>query len=408
MASSAGVLVVGGYFVYLHDHGDHVNSLMLGSLSAIVYVTELLFAPLAGSFSDRRGRRDFLLAGPLLSAVAVLLIPLGSTDIVVLPVAVIVGVVAVARLLEGLGAAVSVPATLGFLSEITDGLPELRGRFMGFFELASALGIAAGAVFGPLLWERFHFVAFVVLAALYLLAALLVLRIREKPRCRSSEVAFSFRRYAHILSYRPLILFMPTWIAVNAILGVWVSAQIEFVLAAHLHVGGQQFVGSLHGRAGTLSAILGGYVLWFAVCVVIWALTVGRLPRLPALLVTVFGSVPASIGLIALNHGYSPLIFGPLVLAGVFLEAGFTPTALAYLADISQVFARDRGLLMGLYSVLLGIGQLVGAVAGGLFAQLAYFDGLVYLTVILAFVAMAPLVVIMFVQPPKSDLATAG
>jgi len=46
MASSAGVLVVGGYFVYLHDHGDRVNSLLLGSLSAIVYVTELLFAPL--------------------------------------------------------------------------------------------------------------------------------------------------------------------------------------------------------------------------------------------------------------------------------------------------------------------------------------------------------------------------
>lgn len=128
MASSAGVLVVGGYFVYLHDHGDRVNSLLLGSLSAIVYVTELLFAPLAGSFSDWRGRRGFLLAGPLLSAVAVLLIPLGSTDMAVLPVVVIIGLVAVARLLEGLGAALSVPATLGFLAEITDGLPTLRGR----------------------------------------------------------------------------------------------------------------------------------------------------------------------------------------------------------------------------------------------------------------------------------------
>lgn len=97
-------------------------------------------------------------------------------------------------------------------------------------------------------------------------------------------------------------------------------------------------------------------MLWFGLCVVVWALVLARLPRLPALLFTVFGSVPASVGLFALNHGYAPLAFLPLVLLGVFLEAGFTPTAPAYLADISQVFAQDRGLLMGLYSVMLGIG----------------------------------------------------
>lgn len=398
--SSAGVLVVGGYFVYLRDHGTNVNSLLLGGLSGIVYVTELIGAPIAGSFSDRRGRRIFLLAGPALSAVAVLLIPLGSTDKALLTTGSIVGVVAAARLLEGVGAALSVPATLGLLAETTDDLPARRGRTMGFFELASALGIAAGAALGPLLWEKFHLVAFVVLAGLYAIAALLVLGIREKPRSRSTNIAFSLRRYAHMLSYRPLALFIPTWIAVNAILGVWVNAQIEFVLTAHLHVPGQQFVGSLHGRSGTLSAILGAYVLWFAVCVVVWAVVLSRFPRLPTLIVTVLGSVLASVGLIALNHHYSPLAFVPLVLVGVFLEAGFTPTALAYLADISQAFARDRGLLMGLYSVMLGIGQLIGAVLGGLFAQFAYFDGLAYLTVLLAFTALGPLVVTMMVRRP--------
>ncbi len=71
----------GGDVVFVRDHGVTVNSLLLGSLSALVYVTELLFASLAGSFSDQRGRRGFLLAGLLLSTVAALLIPLGSTDI---------------------------------------------------------------------------------------------------------------------------------------------------------------------------------------------------------------------------------------------------------------------------------------------------------------------------------------
>ena len=93
----------------------------------------------------------------------------------------------------------------------------------------------------------------------------------------------------------------------------------------------------------------------------------------------------------------------PRVTGQVVDEHSFTPTALAYLADISQVFAQDRGLLMGLYSVMLGIDQLVGAVAGGLVAQLAYFDGLVYLTVILACIAMGPLIVTMIVHRAPGD-----
>jgi len=39
---------------------------------------------------------------------------------------------------------------------------------------------------------------------------------------------------------------VPAWIAVNAILGVWVQAQIVFVLAGSTTIAGQRFVGSLH------------------------------------------------------------------------------------------------------------------------------------------------------------------
>lgn len=110
------------------------------------------------------------------------------------------------------------------------------------------------------------------------------------------------------------------------------------------------------------------------------------------------GSIVASVGLIALNHGSSRIVFIPLVLLGVLLEAGFTPAALAFLADISERLSRDRGLLMGWYSIMLGIGQLIGAGHGGILAQLACFDGLAYLTVILTSIAMGGLAVSMLVQ----------
>lgn len=389
IASSAGVLVLGAYFVSLRDRGGGINSLLLGGVSGLVYLTEVLLAPVGGWLGDRRGRKRFLLAGPVLSALAVLLIPLGVGTVALLPLGIILGLVGVARLVEGASMALSVPATLGLLAEATDVQPVRRGRLASFFELASSVGIAAGAVAGPVLWQLFHLFAFVLLAGVYLIAALFVLGVEDRPRNEVRAGAFSLRRYVVILSHRPLARFIPMWILVNAILGVWVGAQVEFVLAARIHVPDQHFVGSLYGHPGTLSEILGAYLLWFALCITIWARVVGRLPRFPTLLITVAGAIPASAGLIALNHGAAPIVFLPIFLAGVFLEAGFTPAALAYLADISQRFSQDRGSLMGLYSTMLGVGQLGGTVLGGLCAQIAYFDGLAYLTIGLAVAALA-------------------
>jgi len=83
-----------------------------------------------------------------------------------------------------------------------------------------------------------------------------------------------------------------------------------------------------------------------------------------------------------------------LLMVGVFAESSFAPAALAYLADISEDAAKDRGLLMGLYSVFLGLGQLLGGGLGGVFAQVWGFDGLIYLTALLGFVALISLLIL--------------
>ncbi len=88
-------------------------------------------------------------------------------------------------------------------------------------------------------------------------------------------------------------------------------------------------------------------------------------------------------------------------MVGVALEAGFTPAALAYLADVSGAFAHDRGLLMGVYSVILGVGYLLGNGLGGIFAQAAYFDGLAYLTIGLATIAMLFVALLLLRRSPS-------
>src|SRR5260370_23401579 len=64
------------------------------------------------------------------------------------------------------------------------------------------------------------------------------------------------------------------------------------------------------------------------------------------------------------------------LLIGFITLSGFTPAALTYLADITEKYVDDRGSIMGLYTVFLGIGQVVGTAVGGVFATHAGIDGL--------------------------------
>src|SRR5437879_6181704 len=49
---------------------------LIGTLAVVFYVTELLLAPVFGALSDLRGRKPFLVLGPLAGAIAVQIHPL--------------------------------------------------------------------------------------------------------------------------------------------------------------------------------------------------------------------------------------------------------------------------------------------------------------------------------------------
>jgi MFS family permease len=409
VGSAAGGLVVGSYFADLRAHGVPVTSLLVGVLAAAGYVTELVFAPLAGAWSDRRGRRVFVIVAPLLAAAGVVLLPAASLLAAVPPLVLIVLVVGVARLVEGTGSAMAVPATLGLLADGTEGDRMRRGRQMSFYELTSSGGIAVGAAAGPLLWATAGLWSFPAIAATYLAAASLVAffgpRETAPSRAGSRPVVSALRRWTVVFTDRRLALFLPTWIAANAIFGTWVTSQITFVLAGNRRVAGQRFVGAFYQHEARLSAFLGGYVLVFAACVVGWAFLVGRLPVRPVLAAAIAGAAIGSAALIGINHGGPPLLLTPLVVVGIFLEAGFAPAALTLLADTSADFAADRGLVMGIYSVVLAMGYLMGNVLGGAFAQWAAFDGLAALTIILAAVGLAS-VAMLPAGKPRPDTST--
>lgn len=404
-ASAAGALVLGAYFVDLARDGAPVGALLLGALSGLSFLAELILAPIAGSASDRRGRRVFLIAAPLLAAAGILITPGASLVAAAPSIVLVVAIVGTSRLLDGAGAAIAAPATLGLLADASDDDRMRRGRVTSLYELSSSGGIALGAVAGPLLYGALGLWSFVTLAVVYVIASVLVLLFVRSPgsvpETGAAEAAAppaTVRDRLHVLTQPRLLAFLPAWIAVNAILGTWVTSQITFVLAGDQTDPDQLFPGAFADNEAGLSAVLGIYVLVFSLCIVAWAFFIGKLPTVPTLFVTVFGAVIASVGLLLANRGLPLGAAIPLVLVGMFLEAGFTPAALSHLSDISAEYRDNRGLIMGAYSVVVGAGYLLGNILGGVFAQWRLFDGLAILTILLAAVALISIAVMYLIE----------
>jgi MFS family permease len=58
---------------------------------------------------------------------------------------------------------------------------------------------------------------------------------------------------------------------------------------------------------------------------------------------------------------------------------------------VTELHAEDRGTIMGLYSVFLGVGQFIGTASGGFFAQWKGIDGLVLLSVVFGIITLISL-----------------
>jgi predicted MFS family arabinose efflux permease len=107
------------------------------------------------------------------------------------------------------------------------------------------------------------------------------------------------------------------------------------------------------------------------------------------------GGVMLAAGL-ALNHPISASLAAlvPLLVlgaGGLFVLAGATPAAIGLLADVTEAFPDDRGAIMGLYSVFLGLGQIIGSLVGGWAADTAGLDGIFLTSLVLLAVALLPL-----------------
>jgi MFS family permease len=360
-------------------HEGGITAMYASLIGVAFYTAELLGAPVFGALSDRFGRKPFMLLGPVFGGVAIQLLGFSS----ILPIFVLV------RVLEGLSTASSAPATLGYISAQTSTSPRLRGRVMGFYEAATVVGLAGGAAVGGRLYEHFGHLAFTLIALIYLVALCLFGVVKRHgplaPRAPHDATAL-FKR----LTNPRILRFAPAWLAANAVLGAWLNTG-PYLAAAAPDPGQFLMQQRSPGEIGTAFMVFG---IVFTVGAVAWGFAMPRLGRHRTMLIGVAGLGLTSVVLWLLNglgpdpvHRLIPPLLA-LIIVGIFIESGFTPAALTYLAEIAEEHSQDRGSVMGLYSVLLSVGQLFGSGVAGPFAAAAGFNGLIVLTGLLTVIAL--------------------
>jgi MFS family permease len=380
-----------------------VTAVQVGILTAAFYLAELVLSPFFGMLSDRLGSRPVMQFGPVFGAVAVVMTAL-TTDLFLL---------GTTRWLEGAAAAASIPSILGYIALATSHDEGLRGRTVAQFEAATLAGLGLGLVAAGGLWALLDRNAFYLNAVLYGISFLIYRYGVTEGRPGTAAEAhrevgeigaggvtavahgFDVARYRRVLASASVWLLAPTWIAINAFIGAWTSQSI-FQLVNEPRPGfeDQLLMGGF--APAQVSIGLAVALLVFFAGLFYWGNRFKRYRRTTIMAIGAAGGIAMVAASFGLNHAetWPPLLrigLGIVAAGGLFVLAGATPAALGMLADISEEHPDDRGAIMGLYSVFLAVGQVIGSLVGGGAAEWLGIDGLLLASAGLLLVALIPL-----------------
>jgi predicted MFS family arabinose efflux permease len=376
--SGAGVAVG---FDLVDMFGGRPSGLVVGFIGASQALPEMVFSPILARFADRLGRRAFLVGGPLFSVIGAVMLSLATQP----------ATIVFARLVEGLGAACFIPTALGTIAAATSHSRRVRANASGAFEAANLGGYAGGFVVGPFAYHWLHHGAFLVLAGLYLVAAVICAAL--VPYVPPLPVSPIRKIFGAVFGRGPLRSFLPAWIACFALLGAY-AAHLPALLR-RAPVPGQTLVHHFDERL--VSVMLVGWIVLLLIGIALWTPRIPKVGAVRMMRLATPGAWLISGTLLAMNHvGIDwTSAFVPILALGILILAGFGPAAVTYLAECSETFVADRAALMAFYTVALAGGGAVGSIVGGFAVRAGYLDGLILFGLALsvfAFFALTPVV----------------
>jgi MFS family permease len=145
------------------------ETIRVGFLIAVFGLVNALLEPVTGAMIDRIGRfKPFIMVGLVMMVLATLgfLIATRYTDLLFL------------RLLQGIGIATTVPASLALM--VSSSQKSTRGGSMGIYTTSRMLGLGIGPLLGGLLYDRFGFSAAFYAGAAFIIVAIVLVQLWVK------------------------------------------------------------------------------------------------------------------------------------------------------------------------------------------------------------------------------------
>ena len=356
-----------------------VDAIPRAFVIAFYSLTEILTVSFFGVSADRRGRRPVLIISHLLTTIGVSLFAIlafiqGAIEtndffIILVVYFPLMGIL-------GAGAASKVASTMTMIAD--ESTIETRAQYMGFFDLATLGGFAAGLAVGHILHVALGIelgVSFIIAVAVVVISLIMVyylvdetLSPEELTKAQENEIKnseFLTRVLQVIRTNKDLQKILPVYIPMISLYGLLVAYAKE--LAEDELRGGISpdliFVAIILGTTMGVSMLLSGKLsdtkLVRRPFIIIGLISLAILIILFRLFSVEAGGKGSFIGL---------LTYWPITALLGFGVGMFPPAILAYLTDISK--KDTRGTMFGVYSVIFGSGMIIGPLIGSFFAEI--------------------------------------
>ena len=321
--------------IYLPKH--EFSNLTVGIIAAAYPVTETICGPTIGILVDRFGRRKWIYLGLIVSTVALFAFTLNTN----------VGYLVAVHAVQGVAAAMIIVSTLTMVTDTSTSTT--RGKEMGVYDFANLGGYMVGILAAGILTRisspttPFYFAA--TLAAIGALFA--YFRVKETKGQTKQRALSPIQTLKILLSHRHAAAMFPIWLALTTFVGIALT-----------------FAPRLGPSPLLTSFLLGGVVLVLALTQPIFGHLSDKYGRDKLMMLGLLSVMGLFVTAIYMVRGRLGFWFGVpfLVVFGIGCFA-FPPAALATLGDLAP--KRSRGTTMGVYSVVISLGTIIGPLLGG-------------------------------------------
>ncbi|MFX0093894.1 MAG: MFS transporter [Candidatus Hodarchaeota archaeon] len=366
-----------------------LNYALLGVILVVPNVGNFIASSPVGSLSDRYGKKLFLVLGPIIAGLSY--IPYLYTDNVL--------ILLLTSFLRGCGASMFAVPLTAFIADSAPG--RQRGETMARFSAVNLAGSTVGYMISPLLFSIFHVYTFIVFLVILSIPSILVL-IRfvnpvkvavvieqVEPEKEFLPGQITFMQMIAVLKQKEFRKFVPIWFISTTLIGTVINygpILIDKMLGTNsngtvqepLLIVGVMFVavavltgvtdlafGRLPDKIGRKPFLFLG-VVCSAMIITLLAMIVNQQPEvIQQILSDPLGNLgyPLDLNFYLFDLRIPVIFFGIAALILLIPIALFGPTSMAVVADVTK---EDKtGASMGLYTALIGAGNMTAAVVGG-------------------------------------------